>query len=343
MNNTTKYTHLTIVERQTIASLLKNGINRAEIARRIGKHRSTITREIKRGSVEIEREIKTNKKYLPLTEKVFVYDAVRAQEIHRFKRNDSCKHFKVFCESGYIDFVDRLILSDPKRYSPDTANALARQNGYKGVSTKTLYNWIEWGLMKVKNMDLLLKVKRKLKTPIKVQKRCYGESIDNRPKEAENRQTFGHWEGDSIVGKGHIGQIITLVERKTRVGLMFKFDRMSAENMVTILKVLKKRYGRKWFKAIFKSITFDNGGEFAYNEAMSKYTKIYYAHAYRSCERASNENYNGIIRRFVPKGTAFTSLTNDEITRINHVINTLPRKIHGYKTALELFHIETAT
>jgi len=342
-----KREHLNYEERKTIERMLRAGANKGEIARALYRDKSTIKREIKRGTVVQRKKNPYEGKALDYKEYIeyTAYFSDVGQRVHEQRRNNGGSKNKVAACGDLVSFVEKKILG-PEKWSPDTAIGYAKVNGLfpgQEFSVKTFYNWIDDGLVKVKNMDLLLKVKRKLKTPIKVQKRCYGESIDNRPKEAENRQTFGHWEGDSIVGKGHIGQIITLVERKTRVGLMFKFDRMSAENMVTILKVLKKRYGRKWFKAIFKSITFDNGGEFAYNEAMSKYTKIYYAHAYRSCERASNENYNGIIRRFVPKGTAFTSLTNDEITRINHVINTLPRKIHGYKTALELFHIETAT
>jgi IS30 family transposase len=125
-----------------------------------------------------------------------------------------------------------------------------------------------------------------------------------------------------------------------RIGLMFKFDEMRAENMATVLKELTERYG-ELFKPIFKSITFDNGSEFAYNERMSEYVDVYYARAYRSCDRASNENYNGIVRRFIPKGSDFTALSQDDIDRINHYINTMPRKILGYKTALEVFRLET--
>jgi IS30 family transposase len=203
-----------------------------------------------------------------------------------------------------------------------------------------LYNWIEGGPMKVKNGDLLLKVRRKQPTKVKEQKRRYGKSIDERSEKANTREEFGHWEGDSIIGKDRRGHVITLLERKRRVGLMFKFDKMRAKNMVTVLRILQGRY-RKQFREIFKSITFDNGSEFAYNKEMSRYTKVYYAHAYRSCERASNENFNGIVRRFIPKGSDITALSQDDIDRINHWINTLPRRLLGYKTALEMFRQET--
>ena len=341
MKNSTKYRHLTRGDREVIGALSRQGISQAEIARRIGIHRSTVSREIGRGSEAEEIEIKTTKKYLPLTETVMRYEAKKAQAGSEERRRESCKRYKTFKEPGYVKFIDELILSDPRRYSPDTANEMARRAGYKGVSTKTLYNWIEGGLLKVKNIDLLLKLTRKPKAKVKVQKRKYGKSIDERPEKANSREEFGHWEGDSVVGKEHSGQILTLVERQKRIGLMFKFNEMRAENAVTVLKGLRLRYGEA-FREIFKSITFDNGSEFAYNEEMSRYTEIYYAHAYRSCERGSNENFNGIIRRFIPKGKDITDLSQDDIDRINHWINTMPRKILGYKTPLELFRLETA-
>jgi len=340
MNCTTKYRHLTIVEREIIQGLLKEKFSQSYIAKRIGFDKSTISREIDRGSRLIEVEIKTTKKYLPLTESELVYDAKYAQSLADENSLESCKRFKLFKNTDYINFIENLILSDKRRYSPDVANALAREAGYETVSTKTLYNWIEWGLLKIKPMDLLLKVRRSPRTKIKEQKKKLGRSIDERPKEVEKREEFGHWEGDSIVGAEQKGQIITLLERKQRIGLMFKFDKMRAENMVTVLKILKKRYGQK-FKQIFKTITFDNGSEFSYNDDMSKFSEIFYAHAYSSWERGSNENFNGIVRRFIPKGTDITVLNQADIDRINHCINTMPRKILGYKTPLEMFRLET--
>ena len=333
MKDSTKYSQLTREKREEISGLKKAGVRQTEIAKRIGCHRSTVGREIRRGSYEAEVEIKTTKKYIPLTEIVSVYEAKRAQEKQEERRRESCKRYKTFAEPGYVKFVEELMLSDPRRYSPDTANALAREAGYKGVSTKTLYNWIDGGLMAVQNIDLQLKVTRKQPTKVQKQKREFGKSIDERPEKANKREEFGHWEGDSIVGKGHKGQIITLLERKHRIGLMFIFEEMRAQNMVNVLKILKERYG-ELFKPIFKSITFDNGSEFAYNDKMSEYVDVYYAHAYRSCDRASNENYNGIVRRFIPKGSDITDLSQDDIDRINHYINTMPRKLLGYKTAL---------
>ncbi len=230
MNNTTKHRHLTIVQREVIQALLKEKQSQSYIAARLGVNRSTVCREIERGSRVVEVEIRTTKKHLPLTETMKVYDARYAQSMADENRKESCKRFKLFENSEYINFVESLILSDNRRYSPDTANSLARNKGYKTVSTKTLYNWIDWGLLKVKPTALLLKLRRKPMSKPKKQKRQIGKSIEERPKSVENREEFGHWEADSVVGKEHKGQIITIVERKRRIGLMFIFKKMRAAN-----------------------------------------------------------------------------------------------------------------
>ena len=338
--------HLDYARRKIIEVMLKKGFKASEIAEAVGISASTLSSERRRGEVMQTRvfkepELKRNY-YRGKTTEVceWAYSAAVAQADADAKSVNSCKRFKLLQEAGYVEFIESLILSDSRRYSPDIANALAKQKGYKGVSTKTLYNWIDAGLLKIQPMDLLLKVRRKKQSKARVQKRIYGKSIDERPKEVENRVEFGHWEGDSIIGKNQQGQIITLIERKHRIGFMFKFKDKKARNMVLVLRKLKKRYGES-FGTIFKSITFDNGSEFAYNTAMSRYTRIYYAHAYRACERGSNEHFNGIVRRFIPKGKDFADLKQSDINRINHYINTMPRRLLGYKTPLELFRLET--
>jgi IS30 family transposase len=339
--------HLDWSSRKIIESLLRKGLSRKEIGEAVDIAQSTLTDEIRRGEVKVIRVVKEpplKRNYYhgktTVTE-TLEYNAKFAQEDADKKKIKSVKHFRVFAEKGYIEFIENLVLDNPKKYSPDTANSTARKVGFKGVSTKTLYNWIEWGLLKIKPLDLLLKTKRKPRSKIRKQKREYGKSIDERPQAAEKREEAGHWEGDSIVGAEHKGQLITLVERKHRIVIMALFRQMRAENMVILLRRLKKQYGER-FREIFKSITFDNGSEFAYNKKMSKYTDIYYAHAYSSWERGSNENLNGIIRRFIPKGTDITKLTQEQIEHIGNVINTMPRKILGYKTAQESFSSELA-
>lgn len=149
---------------------------------------------------------------------------------------------------------------------------------------------------------------------------------------------FGHWEGDGIVGKNKQGHLITLVERKTGMGLLFNVGDRKATRIVDVLDELEQKFG-SLFSSVFKSITFDNGVEFADCNKMEKHqrTKIYYAHPYSSWERGTNENWNRIVRRFVPKGSSFDNLQTIDIKRIQNTINSLPRKRFHYHTPKDLF------
>ena len=236
--------------------------------------------------------------------------------------------------------MERKILG-PEKWSPDAAIGYARANknvSGAGFTTKTFYNWVEDGLVKVKNIDLLLKVRRKPRNLRKQRKKVLGKSIETRPAVAESRAEFGHWEGDGIVGKGRKGQLITLVERKIGVGFLFNAGSRDEDRIVEIIDGLQQRYG-SYFPKIFKSFTFDNGSEFSDSVEMERdnRTEVYYAHPYSSYERGTNENWNGIVRRFIPKNKGFDNLDEATIQRINHYINTLPRKRFGYKTPLGLW------
>ncbi|MDR2090398.1 MAG: IS30 family transposase, partial [Clostridiales bacterium] len=279
------------------------------------------------------------------------YFADVGQRVRDGNAEKRLKRFKIFDEEGYADFIDEKISQSNKTVSVYTANILAKKAGFKGVSDRTLYNWVDLGLLKTTKSDLPLTVRRKNKRKEKEQKRFYGDSIELRPESANNREELGHFEGDSIIGAGHKGQIITLVERKTRIGFMFKFEEKRARNILYVKKALQKRFGED-FCRIFKSITFDNGGEFAYNESISGKDRkhpekkgdiqVYYAHAYSSWERGSNENFNGIVRRYIPKKKNFCELTQNDIRRINEQINAIPRKLLNGKSAQEMFDEQVA-
>jgi IS30 family transposase len=241
-----------------------------------------------------------------------------------------------------VRFVEDSILSG-KKWPPDAAIGYAVSQGLfeEVFTTKTFYNWMDDGLVRVKNIDLPLKTRRRAKRPRRERKRVLGRSIEERPPEVAGRNEFGHWEGDGIVGKGQKGFLISLVERKTGAGLLFNAGGKKGGNIIAVLDRLEARYGRS-FSQIFKTITFDNGSEFAANAEMERRgrTKVYYAHPYSSFERGTNENWNGIVRRFVPKGSSFECLGSDGAARIAYYINTLPRKRFGYKTPLQLWEKE---
>lgn len=213
------------------------------------------------------------------------------------------------------------------------------------VSVATLYNWVDAGLLRIKNKDLLLKVKRKKrKRNQHEKKRILGKSIEDRPKEVDKREEFGHWEGDGIVSKDHKGgHLISLVERKTGMGLLYYVDTSEGTHMVKILDMQQKEY-KNDFSKIFNTITFDNGPEGADYVRMEKgnRTSIYYAHPYSSFERGTNEQWNSMVRRFIPKGSSFDTLKKGDIQRITNYINSLPRKRFNYKTPLDMWEAEIA-
>ena len=134
------------------------------------------------------------------------------------------------------------------------------------------------------------------------------------------------------------GHILTLVERSIGYGIVWDARDRGADKVVALLSELKKKYGQL-FPEVFKSITFDNGPEFsAVDEIESKGgLTAYYAHPYSSYERGTSENWNGIVRRFIPKGMELTNLNPDILIRVNRYINQLPRKRFGYRTPEELF------
>ena len=338
-----KKEHLNLAERKTIERMLRDGANKGEIARALFRDKSTIKREIKRGSVLQRKRNPYDGKpgkhpeYIEYTK----YFADAGQRMYQQHRQNCGRKNKIVDCSEMVTFVEEKILG-PEKWSPDAAIGYAVANNlYPGqeFTTKTFYNWTDDGLVRVKNIDLLLKVRRKPTRPRKERKRILGKSIDERPVAVQARQEFGHWEGDGIIGKGRKGQLITLVERKLGIGLLFNAHDRSSERIVEIIDSLHQEFGSH-FSQIFKTLTFDNGSEFADNLAMERdnRTCVFYAHPYSSFERGTNENWNGIVRRFIPKGRCFDDLTTHDIQRINHYINSLPRKRFGYKTPLDLWH-----
>jgi IS30 family transposase len=335
--------HLTLEEREIIERLLRGGIKRGEIARVLCRDKSTIKREIKRGTV-IQRKRNPYESKKPKHPEYIEYTAYFAdvgQRVYEENRSNCGSKNKVAACADLVNFVESKILGSEK-WSPDAAIGYAKANNLfpeQEFSTKTFYNWVDDGLVKVINLDLLLKVRRSPNKPRKERKKVLGKSIEQRPSIVETREEFGHWEGDGIVGKGQQGQLITLVERKLGVGLLFNAGNRESDRIVCIMDSLQEQYG-KHFSMIFKSFTFDNGTEFSNSEAMEKgkRTSVYYAHPYSSFERGTNENWNGIVRRFIPKGSSFDKLTDKDLQRINHYINTLPRKRFNYRTPLDLWN-----
>jgi len=214
------------------------------------------------------------------------------------------------------------------------------------VCTKTLYNYVEQGLLPIRNIDLPLKVRRKTRSSgIRRNKRILGTSIEERPCQVNDRTEFGHWEIDTVIGRKTKGEavLLTLTERKTREEVIRKLPEKSAEAVMDSLQNLARTAG-DLFPVVFKSITADNGSEFSDLALLEECLgpKVYFAHPYRSGERGTNEVHNGLIRRFIPKGKSLSDYSTSSLERIQQWCNSLHRKVLGYQTPHEAFLAELA-
>lgn len=173
-------------------------------------------------------------------------------------------------------------------------------------------------------------------------------SIEYRPSEADTRDAFGHWEGDSVIGTNKKGEtVLAFTERLTRQEIIIKSPDKSSASTVSVLNKLEKQIGSKNFRKVFKSITFDNGGEFVDLVGMqsSPYTSkertyVYYCHPYSSYERGSNENQNRFIRRFLSKGKQISDYSDSYIRYVQNYINNYPRAIFGGESSAKRFSQE---
>lgn len=220
------------------------------------------------------------------------------------------------------------------------------------ICEKTLYNWIEAGdIPGVTIGNLPRKGVMKRKSGRRGGRRHANvefavRSIGKRPKEVLKRLQAGHWEGDTVYStkNGSRQCLLTLVERKTRLELIIKIPDRSAKSVKQAIDRIEQQLGSRRFREVFLSITFDNGSEFSDVKGLErsaltkgKRTALYFAHPYCSYERGTNENHNGIIRRFLPKGTDFTCVAQLRIRDIQHWMNSYPRKILNGLTPWEAF------
>lgn len=279
------------------------------------------------------------------------YSADKAQR--RADQNASAKGapLKIGKDHKFAQYVEDKIRSG---YSPQAVLDLIDQGEAEfdtRVCRVTLYSYIDKGVfLHISNKDLLYKGKRRKKhKKVKTSKALPKENnIERRPEEASTRETFGHWEMDSLIGRRKKGfTLICLTERKTRFEIILKCPDKTAASTVLMLNKLERKLGKKRFRKIFKTITCDNGTEFSNTIGMEyspidgkKRTTVYYCHPYCSSERGSNENQNGFIRRFVPKGTSISEYTNSRLLDIQDFINNYPRGIFGGESSQKRFDRE---
>lgn len=324
-----KFQHLTKEKRAQIEILLRQKLPLVQIAKAVEISRSTLYNELTRGTVEqMDSEWRTYRRY-------FSDVGQRVYEEHRKNSRPPLKLVKAY---EFVLYAERKMLEE--KLSPDAVCGRAKLEGCfeETVCTKTLYNYIDQCLLKVRNIDLPLRVRRKQKTQRdRKNRRLYGMSIEERPVEIESREEFGHWEIDTVIGnQGSLPVLLTLDERKTRQRHILKISAQTAEAVAEGIGRLKLLYGDR-FPKIFRSVTSDNGSEFARLPQLLPETTVYYAHPYSAFERGTNEKQNSLIRRFFPKGKSFDCLSHQAVSRIEEWINHLPRKIFGYRSSAELF------
>jgi IS30 family transposase len=325
-----KQRRLTLKERVIIQTLLIEKKSKSYIAIRLGRTRSTIGREVNKWVQKKEDN----------------YDAELshwcAKEDYLNKRNlDKISTYpllKFFVYRGLLsNWTPEQISGRLKELYPnDQIMSISHEAIYRHIYTRPQAR------LNKKLIKLLVRKKTRRRSPKK--RRGGGSkiinqvSIDNRPQHIELRNEVGHWEGDLVIGKNHKSAIGTIVERKTRFTLIVKLESKKAGEVANeFSKILNK------LNPIYKkTMTYDNGIEMARHEKITKNTgmKIYFAHPYSSWERGTNENTNGLIRRYLPKGTNFNEIHINQLQIIQEKLNNRPRKIIGYKTPKEMMDLE---
>lgn len=341
------FKQLTKADRIKIEALNKAGHSKQEIADQLHVHRSTIYRELKRGTyTALNSDYTTEEKYSPDI----------ADDKYRENLKSKGGTLKIGNDIKLANYIEDKIVNED--YSPAAVLGELKAQGREDeftvtICVTTLYSYIDKGIfLKLTNKNLPVK-KNKKRDYKKVQRQqaraAAGESIEKRPEEIDTREEFGNWEMDTVKGKRGKSKnsLLVLTERKTRDEIIFKLPEHTAEAVVDALDHLERKWG-EMFKKVFKTITVDNGSEFAYCEELERSilnegeqrTKLYYCHPYSSWERGTNEVTNKMVRRKVPKGTNFDGKTDEEIATIEEWINNYPRRIHGYHSARELFEEE---
>lgn len=339
---------MTWKDRVRLDVLLRHGYtNKSELARILGVTRGTIYNELKRGQY-LHRNI-------DYTEEVR-YSPEIAQRNYEENLKARGTSLKIGSNIRFANYLEEKIVDEG--YSPDAVLGELKVTGRDQdfgitICTRTLYSYIDKGIfLRLSNKELPVKGKRKrgYHPVVKVAKRKEaGVSIEKRPEGIGERKEFGHWEMDSVIGsRGHSrNTLLVLTERKTRAEIIFKQPDKSSEAVVRSLDRLERKWGTELFRQVFRTITVDNGSEFADCPGMERSisgegrrTEIYYCHPFSSWERGSNENGNRMIRRHIPKGTVFDDKSEEEIQKIEDWMNRYPRRIHGYRSAGELFEEE---
>jgi IS30 family transposase len=303
--------HLTFEERRLLYGLKKQGQSAPEIAELMGRHRSTIYRELERNAGQ--------RGYRPQ----------QAQRLADERRLASRRPHKLDDPDVHRYVQDRIEkLWSPEQIAGRVERDFPRAPG-RWLSRQTVYDWIddrqpEWQ-SRLRRQGRPRETRGKLVDCVR---------IAGRPDVINRRRRYGDWEGDTMVGKHRHSALLTMVERKSGYARIGRVDGMNSD---LTMRVAKRRLG-DLPPSLRRSMTFDNGKEFAEHRRLTcgLGLEVYFADPYASWQRGANENMNGLLRQFFPKGTDFTRISHPEVARVEQLLNERPRKRLGYRTPAEI-------
>lgn len=324
--------HLTLEERVAIRVLWALKYSIRAIARMIGCSPSTVLNELRRGTPAR----KSNKGRAP------GYSEKRGEAVYKANRRDCHRRRKVMRCLRFIQWVLRQVREH--KWSLDACCGYAKLHRLfapsEMVCSRTLYNWVWANLIPLKVMELPEALRRKTsKSKPHENKKLFGKSISNRPSVADLRIEEGHWEGDTVVGKrnGKEAVIFSLLEKKTENYLAYRIRNKTSEAVMEAMRAIRADFGDN-FSKVFKTITVDNGSEFADFAKVEEWgTEVFFAHPYTSWERPQNERHNGLLRAYFPKGVSLEKYSDEDVLSAADELNGRPRRKLGYRTPEELF------
>ncbi len=313
------YNHISNHQRIELATLHRNGYSVSNISKQLKLHRSTVYRELKRNSRPRGS-----------------YDAYYANEVSEIRKERFAKNRKF--NTQMMGVINEKL--EFQQWSPEQINGYCNKNNIPMVSHERIYQYIH------EDKENGGKLFEHLRTGKKKYKKRYGKhknpriiiknkvSIDERPEIINNKERYGDWEIDTIIGKNHKGAIVTVVERKSSFILVRKLKGKNAEELAKQTIRLMVPY-----KELVHSITSDNGTEFANHEYIAKKlnAEFYFAHPYSSWERGLSEYSNKLIRQYVPKKSNFNQYSIDYLINVNTKLNNRPRKILNFDSPTNVF------
>lgn len=314
-----EYHQLTLGERYRIARMKSMGDGVRAIARKLGRCPSTISRELQRNA--------------DTSSGGYRVDKAHSYAVARRRRSRRGTHFA----PEDVQLINELM---EVKWSPQQVSQRLRKLGVLDVGTSTIYRWIKrdkarGGQLWQRTRRLSRRYRKGYRVPDSRSRLSGKRSIDERPLPVQQRREFGHWEGDTVMGRDGRHCILTLVERMT---LKVRIRKLPARQVAEVNKVMHQELEPK-ADLVIKSVTLDNGTEFhGYAELEKRHgAKFYFARPYHSWERGTNENTNGLIRQYLPKGSCFKELTDKQCGQIEQALNNRPRKKLGFATPDEAY------